>query len=84
MPGRHRDRERWEVLIMNMLLAYRAFIFIGGCLFLLYTGLIWMVYPVMALISLGLALFLFLLVLSDQVCLYVARFGAWLKTLGQP
>jgi len=83
MPNRHSDRERWEVLIMNMLLAYRAFIFIGGCLFLLYAGLTWMAYPLMALISLGLALFLFSLVLSDQVCSCVARFGAWLKTLGQ-
>jgi hypothetical protein len=83
MPDRHTDRERWEVLILTILLAYRVFIFIGGCLFLLYAGLTWVAYPVMALISLGLASLLFSLVLSDQACLYVARFGAWLKTLGK-
>ena len=83
MPDRNNDRERWEVLIMTILLAYRAFILIGGCLFLLYAGLTWMAYPIMALIGLGLALFLFSLALSERVCLYVARFGAWLKTLGQ-
>jgi hypothetical protein len=83
MPDRHTDRERLEVLILSMLLAYRPFMFIGGCLFLLYAGLTWMAYPVMALISFGLTMFLFSLVLSDQVCLYVARIAAWLKTLGR-
>ena len=84
MPDRHTDRERWEVMIMTILLAFRPFIFMGGCLFLLYAGLTWIAYPVMALISLGLALFLFSMVLSDQVCLHIARFGAWLKMLGRP
>ena len=83
MPDRHSDRERWEVMIMTMLLAFRPFIFIGGCLFLLYAGLTWIAYPVMAFISVGLALLLFSMVFSDQACLYMARFGAWLKTLGR-
>ena len=82
MPDRHSDRERWEVLILTVLLAYRPFIFIGGCLIMLFAGLTWTAYPVMALISFGLALFLFSLVLWDQACMYVARLGAWLKTLG--
>ena len=84
MPDRHTDSERWEVMIMTMLLAFRPFIFIGGCLFLLYAGLTWIAYPLMALISIGLAVFLFSMVLSDQACLNFARFGAWLKTLGSP
>jgi hypothetical protein len=82
MPNRHTDRERWEVMILTVLLAYRPFIFIGGCLFLLYAGLTWITYPLMALVSMGLSVFLFLLVFLDQACLYLARFGAWLKTLG--
>jgi len=82
MPNRHSDRERWEVMFMTILLAFRPFIFIGGCLFLLYSGLTWVAYPLMALVSAGLAVFLFIIVLSDQACLYLARLGAWLKTLG--
>lgn len=78
MPDRHTDRERWEVLIMTILLKFRPFIFVGGCIFLIYAGLTWIAYPVMALISVGLAVFLFLLVLFDQVSLLVARFTAWL------
>ena len=82
MPDRHTDRERWEVMILTVLLAYRPFIFIGGCLFLLYAGFAWAAYSVMTLASIGLSVFLFLLVFSDQACHYLARFGAWLKTLG--
>jgi hypothetical protein len=71
-------------MIMTILLAFRPFIFMGGCLFLLYAGLTWIAYPVMALISVGLALFLFSMVLSDQVYLHIARFGVSLKMLGKP
>ena len=43
--------------------------------------LTWIAYPVMALISVGLAFSLFAMVFSDQVSLLVAQFAAWLITL---
>jgi hypothetical protein len=83
MPNRHTDRERWEIMIMTILLAFRPLIFTGGCIFLIFSSVAVVAYPIVALISLILAFFLFGMVFLDQVSLYVARFGAWLMTLGR-
>jgi hypothetical protein len=83
MPNRHTDRERWEVLISTILLAYRPMLFVGGVIFLIYAGVASFVYFVTAGIALGLAAFLFMLVFSDQATFYLARFGAWLATVGK-
>lgn len=50
---------------------------------LLYGILAFVAYPFVGGVVLGLALFLFLMVLYDWATLYVARFGAWLVTIGE-
>jgi hypothetical protein len=81
MSNRHSDREHWEVLMMTLFLAFRGLLFIFGCLFLIYGGAIWAVFPVAALLAIGLATLLFGMVLSDRITLYVANFLAWLLTV---
>lgn len=81
MSNRRLDRERWEVLIMTILLTYRPFIFMGACILLVSAGAAWFSFTVMAIVSAGLAVFLFGMVFSDRVSLYVARLAAWLLTL---
>ena len=83
MPNRHSDKERWEVYLTMILLRMRPFIFIGALIMLFYGFAALSAYPVVAGIALGLALFLFLIVLYDRVAFYVAWLGAWLVTLGK-
>ena len=80
MPNRHSDKERWEVYLMMILLRMRPLIFIGALIIFFYGVVALFAYPLLALVALALALFLFMIVLYDRVTLYVARFGAWLVT----
>lgn len=83
MPDRHSDRERWEVFLLQILLATRKFIFIGGFILLIYSGAALLAYPAIGITTLVLTLFLFSLVYSYNAALYTARFGAWLATIGR-
>lgn len=83
MPNRHSDKERWEVYLTMILLRMRPLIFIGAIIMLLYGIVALVAYPFVGGVALGLALFLFLMVLFDWATLFVARFGAWLVTLGE-
>ena len=80
MPDRHTDRERWEMFLMQIFLATRPFLFIGGLILLVYAASAFFAYPVVGLIALGLSMFLFLMVVSDQVTLLLARLGSWMIT----
>lgn len=83
MPRRNVDRERWEVYFMTILLATRPFLFVGGGLLLVYAIVAISAYPLVGVIALGLAVFLFLIVFFDRVTLLVARIGAFIATLGK-
>jgi hypothetical protein len=83
MPNRHTDKERWEVYLTMILLRMRPFIFIGALILLVYGIAALSAYPVISGIALVFALLLLLMVVYDRATLFVARFGAWLVTLGQ-
>lgn len=83
MSGRHSDRERWESLLLIILLATRPFLFFGGLILLIYALVSMAGYPAAGWIALILAIFLFSLVFSDLATQLFARFGAWLATLGR-
>jgi len=83
MPNRHTDKERWEVYLTMILLRMRPFIFIGALIILFYGIAALSGYPLVGGIALVLALLLLLMVVYDGATLYIARFGAWLITLGR-
>ena len=83
MPNRHADRERWEVYLLQIFLATRAIIFGVGVVLLIYAGAAMFAYPVISGVVFVFSLLLLAMVFSDQVSLYVARFGAWLATVGR-
>lgn len=83
MPNRHTDRERWEVYLLQIFLATRAIIFGVGVVLLIYAGAAMFAYPVISGVVFVFSLLLLAMVFSDQVSLYVARFGAWLATVGR-
>jgi hypothetical protein len=83
MPNRHTDKERWEIYLTMILLRMRPFIFIGALILLFYGVAALSAYLVVSVIAFGLALLLLLMVVYDWAIIYVARFGAWLVTLGK-
>lgn len=83
MTKRHSDRDREEFYILTILLAFRPILFVGGFILMVYTLSITVTDPWIAIVSFALALFLFLLVLSDQFALQVARVCAWVSDLGR-
>jgi hypothetical protein len=83
MPDRHTDRERWEIYLLQILLATRPILFAVALILLLYAGAAMFAYPIISGVVFGLSLLLFAIVFSDQVSVYVARFGAWLATVGK-
>ena len=83
MPDRHSDRERWEILITTILMAFRPFLFMGGIMILVYAITALTAYPIVGVIAVALAFLLFLLVFSDHAILYLARVGAWMRTFGR-
>ncbi len=82
MPNRQRlARERLEIYLVHLLLAYRHLILIGGLLLLVYAILAMVASAVTGFASLVPAVFLLLLGSSYPVVLYTARLGAWIGTL---
>ena len=82
MPNRQRlARERLEIYLVHLLLAYRPLILIGGLLLLVYAILAMVASAVTGFASLVPAVFLLLLGSSYPVVLYTARLGAWIGTL---
>ncbi len=83
MSNRRRDQERWEYLFMYILLATRPVQLVGGLILFIYAVVTLLLHPVVSSIALILAAYLFLLVFSDRVALYTARFGGWVATVGK-
>jgi hypothetical protein len=76
-------RERLEMYLVHLILAYRYLILISGLLLLVYAGVI-LFRTLLAGIALMLpAIFLLLLSYSFNVVVYTARLGAWIGTLGR-
>jgi hypothetical protein len=82
MSNRRRlARERLEIYLVHLLLAYRRLIFIGGLLLLVYAIAFMFSNPLVGSASLVPAIFMLLLSNSYPVTLYTARLGAWIGTL---
>jgi len=82
MSNRQRlARERLEIYLVHLFLAYRPLILIGGLLLLVYAILAMVASSVTGFASLVPAVFLLLLGSSYPVVLYTARLGAWIGTL---
>ena len=82
MSNRRRlARERLEIYLVHLLLAYRRFIFIAGLFLLLYSLAALVYSSMLGFASLIPALYLLLLSNSYPVTLYTARLGAWIGTL---
>jgi hypothetical protein len=84
MSNRRRlARERLEIYLVHLLLAYRPLILIGGLLLLVYAIVGMIISSPAGYASLVPAIFLLLLGNSYPVALYTARLGAWIGTLGR-
>jgi hypothetical protein len=82
MPNRQRQaREKLELYLVHLLMAYRRLIFIVGLFIFAYSIAIFFFNSVVAFASLVPALYLLLLSNSYSVTLYSARLGAWIGTL---
>ncbi len=83
MTNRRRlDRERLEIYLVHLLLAYRRLIFIVAILMLTYAVAITFIKPVLGLVSLLPAVYLLLLSNSYNIVLHTARLAAWIGTVG--
>jgi hypothetical protein len=74
-------RERLEIYLVHLLLAYRQVIFISGLLLLVYAIVTMFTRLIIGNAILLPAIFLLLLSNSYNVALYTARLGAWIGTL---
>ncbi len=82
MSNRRRlARERLEIYLVHLLLAYRRLIWVSGLLLLIYVIAIMFTLPMVGSAILLLAVFLLFLSNSFNVVLYTARLGAWIATL---
>jgi len=82
MSNRRRlARERLEIYLVHLLLAYRRLAFILGLLLLMYAIIFLFINPLVGFASLVPAFYLLLLSNSYPVTLYTARLGAWIGTL---
>ena len=82
MSNRQRPgRERLEIYLVYLILAYRILILIGGLLLLVYAIATILTNLLVGFASLLPAIFLILLSNSYPVALYTARLGAWIGTL---
>ena len=83
MSNRRRlARERLEIYLVHLLLAYRRLIFIVGLLMLAYATVVLFINPLYGIVGLLPAAYLLLLCISYNITLYTARLGAWIGTLG--
>ena len=84
MSNRRRlARERLEIYLVHLILAYRRLILIVGLLFSAYALTMMVISPLIGIAALFPAVFLLLLGSSFNVVLYTARIGAWIATLGR-
>jgi len=82
MSNRQRlARERLEIYLLHLILAYRRLILVGGLILLVYALALMFVNSIAGFASLVPALTLLLLSYSYTVALYTARLGAWIGTL---
>jgi len=83
MSNRRRlARERLEIYLVHLLLAYRRLFIIIALLMLAYATAILFINLLLGIITLLPALYLLLLSNSYNVALYTARLAAWIGTLG--
>jgi len=75
------DREGLEVYFLNLLLAYRPLLQIGGVLILVYAVISISVSSTVSVIAFVFAIFIFLVTFSYQFALIIAKIGAWIGTL---
>lgn len=84
MSNRRRlARERLEIYLVHLLLAFRPLILVGGLLLLGYAIIALLYSSTAGFAALLPAIFLLLLGSSYNVTLYTARLGAWIATLGR-
>jgi hypothetical protein len=84
MSNRQRlARERLEIYLVHLLLAYRRLIFIVGLLLLMYAIAAIFINSLVGFAALLPAAYLLLVSSSYNVTLYTARLGAWIGTLGR-
>lgn len=76
-------RERLEIYLAHLILAYRRLILIVGMLLLIYAATSLFLNQLAGYAALVPAVFLILLGNSFTMVLYTARLGAWLATLGR-
>jgi Na+/melibiose symporter-like transporter len=82
MSNRRRlAREKLEIYLVHLLMAYRRLIFIVGLFLFAYSIAIFFINHVVGFASLVPALYLLVLSNSYLVTLYTARLGAWIGTL---
>lgn len=82
MSNRRRlARERLEIYLVHLILAYRLWIFSVGIIFLFYAVATLLMNSLVGFASLLPAVYLLLLSGSYQVVVYTARLGAWIGTL---
>ena len=77
---RQLDRERLEVYLLQLLLAYRPLIQVMGLLLLVLAFVTFLFSPPAGTLSLGLAVVFLMPTLSYPAMLYLARAGAWIGT----
>jgi len=83
MSNRRRlARERLEIYLVHLLLAYRRLMFIVGLLMLTYATVVLLINHLLGVIALLPAVYLLLLCISYNITLYTARLAAWIGTLG--
>ena len=84
MSNRRRlARERLEIYLVHLLMAYRRLIFVVGLLMLAYAAVVLLMKPLLGIIALLPALYLLLLGNSYNIILYTARLAAWIGTLDE-
>jgi len=84
MSNRRRlARERLEIYLVHLLLAYRYLILTSGLLLLLFAIAVMIMDSRAGSATLIPAIYLLLLSNSYHVVLYTARLGAWIGTLGR-
>jgi hypothetical protein len=82
MSNRRRlAREKLEIYLVHLLMAYRPLIIIVGLILLVYSVVILFSNPLAGFASLVPALYLILVSNYYPVTLYTARLGAWIGTL---
>jgi hypothetical protein len=84
MSNRRRlARERLEIYLVHLLLAFRPLILLSGLLLLAYVFVTVFIYPFAGYAVLVPSVYLILLGSSYNIALYTARLGAWIGTIGR-